>query len=1070
MSSQIVSPQKTPLVAIVIDTQEGYRRQLVRSARQHLRRQGFASAVIAVRNPGIDFLDKDDFGDICDSLYQLAARFDVAGTLLMSNLLGKHMSSEALVEFAARLSWRPLVNVGNRIDGVESVVYEMREALGDLMVHMLAVPERQNVAFIRGRRGNPDSDQVEAAFREAMAVRGLEIDESLVVDGGYLPSDAYVATQQLLARGKRFDAVIAASDTMAANAVRALQSHGISVPEQIVVSGIDDTPDSLSTYPPITTIRRFLYVQIEKAVLALVRQIRKWEGDAAIESLGAAGRNRTETARKTIVHRVPSRFVARESSAARGESFFEEVGEDVSLEESRQRIVQGLLWIKPPHEVDIEALVDALMATLTEGSSAAHEYMQYLLTRFAISEDNNHWWQHGYRQLLLAPKRVAARHLHPLAVRVIADAGMLFGAVLWSARSRELLEIQRQRQAQDELMLDFNSVSRREDVLAELRRYFRESGIERAWLVLLRPEETRRHKERMAELTLAHQLDDMSTAAALERTEFPLADLLPAALRGEFERDLLTVYPVSIGRCGIGYLVVDASSLLEPRYAALGAGIGQALRNCSLIESLEKKTTVLEASNTRLSKMATLDTLTGLPNRASFEEEIQRQVRHSRSSAEPLALLFFDLDGFKKVNDSFGHAVGDELLKMVAQRLVHRMRGHDQLFRLGGDEFVLILSEGVGSGATERVVQQVLDCVSTPYRIGAHKVEVTTSIGIALCPEHSDQADELVRFADEAMYHAKHAGRNGYAIHDARLDSTVRREWRLLERIRQAVIDKQFGHDLQPRRALAEAHVTGFVLRPWLKGDDGERIDEAHWRRLVDSGVIGVDIALNHVEMAIRQLIDWQNDGWRMAIDVPVSDIALAQEGFVDKLESLLAGFPYLEHADLGLLIPERCLVGAEEPKIKLLQRLSGTGLRLLIDGYGAGHSSIRLLGRVPVNAIIVSPVMMPRSDTNSDTNLVLDSSLSMDVDKVNDSILKAVVNIARYSGIALIADGVHDDSELEALQALGFSAIQGPLVGKPASLDAAEWLLEQELNAELDATAALEASAFGVRETDFEI
>lgn len=423
---------------------------------------------------------------------------------------------------------------------------------------------------------------------------------------------------------------------------------------------------------------------------------------------------------------------------------------------------------------------------------------------------------------------------------------------------------------------------------------------------------------------------------------------------------------------------------------------------------------------------ATRDPLTGLLNRASILEEIDRRLLSSRQRGTQVAVGFFDLDRFKGVNDRYGHSVGDQLLKHVAVRIGHSLRDSDVAGRLGGDEFLVVIDPVGEEGEARVVLERAARSISSdPVRIGEVDVAVTASVGVALAGP-SCRSETMVRDADAAMYLAKNQGRDRIELFDADMRDRVSERNRVLEELRVALDEGQIGIELQPTFDLHAGTLLGAeALARWfhpVRGmvSPGEFIGLAE-----DSGLI-TRLGLTVLHLAGQAVARWAElVEHPPPIHVNVSPRQLQMADFVDLAEGVVRGCG-VEPAQVVLEITESVLVDAELLASGVFDSLHQRGFRLALDDFGSGYSSLSYLKDFPVDTLKIDRAFVdPITDDSTELTVV-----------------SAIVNLAHTLGMHTIAEGVERPLQAALLRRIGCDAVQGFLFGKPMSPEDFERLL----------------------------
>ncbi len=422
------------------------------------------------------------------------------------------------------------------------------------------------------------------------------------------------------------------------------------------------------------------------------------------------------------------------------------------------------------------------------------------------------------------------------------------------------------------------------------------------------------------------------------------------------------------------------------------------------------------ANEERVRYQAYHDPLTGLPNRVSFAERMKEALARAKRNDNLLGLLFLDLDRFKLVNDSLGHDAGDQLLQVVAERIRATARESDMVFRMGGDEFTLILENLRHAEDAARLAQRLIDNVAHSVHLGEHETTVTVSIGIAIYPSDAENAEDLTKGADAAMYRAKQSGRNVYAAYTAGLRSNALERLTLESELQHALRNDEFELYYQPKVSIPHGRIIGMeALLRW----NHPRLDVLPPDRfltiLEDTGLI-VPVGEWVLISACKQNKAWQNaDLIHTRISVNLSAAQFRDRSLVATVRGALEDSG-LEPRFLELELTEGLLLTNTEQAITMMNELKEIGVYLSIDDFGAGYSSLNYLNRFPVDI------------------LKIDRSFIKDVltNKKDAEITHAIAALAHALKLGLIAEGVESHEQLEFLRSQGCDEAQGFLFSRP--------------------------------------
>jgi diguanylate cyclase (GGDEF)-like protein len=437
----------------------------------------------------------------------------------------------------------------------------------------------------------------------------------------------------------------------------------------------------------------------------------------------------------------------------------------------------------------------------------------------------------------------------------------------------------------------------------------------------------------------------------------------------------------------------------------------------------------LDRHQEKLSFLATHDPLTGLPNRTLILDRIEQMLSRARRNKMPIAALFVDLDNFKSINDSLGHAAGDELLRSVAARLGGVVRGSDTLGRLGGDEFVVIAQELSLAAGPELIAERLLETLKHPFRLTGHEetpLTVTASVGVAAGGRSS--AAELLRDADIAMYRAKWDGKNRYAVFESAMQDALRSRMVLEMDLRTALADEQFFLLYQPILDLRTMAATGVeALLRWESPARGLVQPNDFVPILEETGLI-VEVGRWVLHAACQQGAAWHHAGNPIEIAVNVSARQLDSDELVDDVRCAIADSGMRPEA-LTIEVTETAIMRNAEATARRLAQVKDLGVRIAIDDFGTGYSSLAHLQRFPVDALKI------------DRSFI--SALTQG--RESEELIKTLVQLGKALSIETHAEGIERHNELQILQEQACEGGQGYLFARPLdATTAAAFLAER--------------------------
>ncbi|MBS9404817.1 EAL domain-containing protein [Halomonas sp. TRM85114] len=420
----------------------------------------------------------------------------------------------------------------------------------------------------------------------------------------------------------------------------------------------------------------------------------------------------------------------------------------------------------------------------------------------------------------------------------------------------------------------------------------------------------------------------------------------------------------------------------------------------------------------KLAYQAQHDALTGLPNRILLAERLTRAIGLAHRHQHQVALIYMDLDAFKPINDSLGHALGDSLLQSVAGRLSECVRDTDTVCRQGGDEFVVLLSEIEKPQDAAKIAEKILAALAEPYRIGSHELRITTSIGISLYPDDGTDDHTLLHNADTAMYHAKKCGRNHYQFFKAEMNALMMQRSYVETQLHRALKEDAIFLDFQPKIDIATGYLGSVeALVRWRDPNLGLMTPSSF---LPIAETCGLIVPIGHwvLREACRQLQAWYEEGVKIVpMAVNMSAFELRDKTLPARITDILTETE-LEARFLELEVTETDLMHLTDASASTLFELSGLGIRIAIDDFGAGSASLKHLKRLPIDTLNIAPCFVHDMIDNPD----------------DASFIKSIINLGQNLALRVVAKGVETQAQFELLMSLGCDGAQGFLFSEPLS------------------------------------
>jgi diguanylate cyclase (GGDEF)-like protein/PAS domain S-box-containing protein len=451
--------------------------------------------------------------------------------------------------------------------------------------------------------------------------------------------------------------------------------------------------------------------------------------------------------------------------------------------------------------------------------------------------------------------------------------------------------------------------------------------------------------------------------------------------------------------------------------------------------------TYYKKAEAKMVRLAYQDTLTGLPNRYLLKDRLTQAIESAKKYDRQMAILFLDLDGFKRINDMLGHDIGDKLLQQIAKRLLKYVRKSDTVARvreddirntvarLGGDEFTILLSEVKNMQGIAKAAQRILDLFSKPFTTQGHEIFVSFSIGIAVFPLNGENATSLLKNADAAMYNAKKNGRNNFQFYTESLNSITVERFSTENQLRKALDNKELQLFYQPQLDIQTKQIIGVeALLRWTHPEKG-LLSAASFIPLAEETGLILTIGEWVLQTACHHNKSLQISGYKpMRVAVNISGLQFKQKGFVKNVRHALNSTA-LDPCYLELELTESILMDTTDQTITCLKELKSMGVRIAIDDFGTGYSSLNYLHRFPIDTLKI------------DKSFVHDMSIAPD----DNAIITAIVSLARNLHLQVIAEGVETTHQLLSLYHLGSTLVQGDLMSPPLPADSLIQLLRRE-------------------------
>lgn len=443
-----------------------------------------------------------------------------------------------------------------------------------------------------------------------------------------------------------------------------------------------------------------------------------------------------------------------------------------------------------------------------------------------------------------------------------------------------------------------------------------------------------------------------------------------------------------------------------------------------MIAELERRNDIAREAELRLLEQSRSDSLTGLPNRRYFAEQLERALSHASRARETVGLLYIDLDGFKLVNDSLGHVIGDQLLAQVAKRFQTRVRAADMLARLGGDEFTILLTELKSEKDASIVAENIIQCLSVPFVIEGNQITVGASIGVSTLRPETAEDQDLLRQADNAMYAAKRSGKNRVVHFSSELGLLARERLTLERELKGAIGRKEIYVEYQPEFNIESGQIVRFeALARWKHAHLGE-VSPATFIPIAEESGLIQGLGEFVMEQACRECTEWQKLSARpIHVAVNVSALQFSSDDFVDRVTSILKRTG-LSAKLLQIELTESVMIGSLNHSADKMRRLRSLGVSLAIDDFGTGYSSLSYLSGLPFTALKIDRAFLRDLRPGSEAA----------------TMIRSMIELGHKMHMGVIVEGIETEAQFETVAEMGADEVQGYLLGRPSQSPRAQF------------------------------
>jgi len=1012
-------PENPATIAVLTDEYVDYRQLLVDHIAAVLDDAGFGTLCIAGRE-----LDPCTVTDrkhvVCNNIYRSVEQYPLQGLIILTGAMSGNADIARLAQFTRRYDHLPLISVGLEVPGITSLVLEETHCMYQLMEHVVTAAAKNVFVFVRGSTQDPYSLSRENIFRSVLASYGYTEENLLFVEGNYNQLDTYNGVARLLSQRDDIGAIVSANDMMAVGVVRAISSMGLQVPTDILVTGFDDTSHATQVSPALTTVRQRLATLSTRSAELLLKKIemtRTWP--------------REQTGSPVTLEKIKSELIIRGSTGKNRQQSCASNSSNADI--LYQRLSESMIGLITPPFADMKEINQHLWKTLVNGTADLETCLTTLFD-FNDSKQHTHWWNNLCHQIEAVAKPKSLHSSRLVNWPLITSALAQIRERVWVISMDQQFEQQLQQKKRMSMQLRMSSCTTLSEIVEALSDWSVSMGVKRGFLV--RYDTPQPFPDDKAQLIYTNQHGRIDSHKIIP---FSAKDVLPPQFQYELCKGLLIQNPIYAGPNLFGYLMLDPSGLEFLNIDSAVQSIGNALQTQHLIQQMELQAVHLNSVNQELYQLANFDGLTGLSNRVHFHQRLHNCCDQALKANRKLTVMFIDLDGFKLVNDTLGHSAGDDLLRIVGQRLeqaVAEMAGTTgSTARLGGDEFTVLLENSHDAEEIISVAQKILEALSQPIYVLSRFVNISASIGVATFPQDGANVETLLKHADIAMYRAKDNGKNCMALFTTEMNVISETLLQLDTDMRQALQTGGICMHYQPRIDLQSGEICAVeALMRWMGATpEGLRVKSRPDVFIPVAETTGFITQLDTfaLEESCRQAREWELAGTPLLVAVNLSVIQLQQENFVSTVKQIIDSYQ-LDPTLLELEITESGVMNDVEKNVYKLTELKSLGVHLSIDDFGTGHSSLNYLKNLPVNNLKI------------DKSFIDDITVSDGGRSADASIVRSVVALGKSMNFKLIAEGIETEVQHDFVRSLDCNQAQGYLFSKPKPASEITAMLQQ--------------------------
>jgi len=1015
-----------------------------------------------------------------EKVFELVDMDLIDGVISPFSSHSRFLDKKSSRQFIEQFSSVPVINIGSRVEGYTNVLTDYETGFSELFEHLFQVHRCRKIILVRGPEHHASSEKRMQLYKSLLQQYGLPFDEELVIYSNLNRGSVKVKIESYLdSINKPFDSIIAVNDNQALGAIDAFQERGIQVPEDVVVVGSMNTLEGAFSTPALSSIQEPLFELGRSAAIELIEQIEGKSPLSEIhiptsltirQSCGCASPTHykeykslcnltitsfnmtddpifkeTQVDFERTVEQYKGGIIASEvtsiltlyQQAIYNKKFDGFLNELQKKLESALKSEDIMLWLAlttklqlstlqylelDPEQTSLISFISRLIILKNEIEQVTIKFQrfetEYYLNYFRAIVNN---LNSSFDLTTIKKYTVDILQLSELYISLFHDvnADVITATNMVSVRDNKFIELENNTFNAKKLLPNNIKHYHERYTLMVFPLAFRNKAIGFMTLNLSNRKGTAFENLRAI---ISSALKNEMLIQDLKNAEKRFSDIAHSTSNWLWETDVNNrfTYCSNSSLDIIGYSSEELINTEVGEFNVGGAYVKSMLAHedlndveCWCKHQSGKVICLLISAKPNL---AYSDILTGLPNRTLFQDKLAETILHSSTHGQKCALMFIDLDHFKNINDSMGHAAGDLLLIELSKRLSDSIRSNDFVARLGVDEFVIILRDIVNDTTVINIAQRIFSYLEAPILIHGKPIYSTLSLGISVYPTDGQDAQSLLQKGDNAMYQAKSQGRNGYVFYDKLLEQKNSQRTMNVEILREAINSNGFILYYQPLVSTHNGDIIGLEALVRIKDSKKGIVAPTNFIPLAEElGIIGQidEWVFNAV---CKQYTIWRESGLKIPrLSINLSALQLCNDAVLDTYLKILEQHNIPPSA-IQLEITENALIENEQVALRILNGFKSHGIRIALDDFGTGYSSLSCINLYPIDTIKI------------DRTFVKDA---VDNPK-NKAIIEGTVLIASSLNLNIVAEGVETQEQYEFIKQLGCHEIQGYYFYKP--------------------------------------